>query len=255
MKLFSSASYTFPAMFSVTLHAVLFVLVVWGWQAAPKEKKIVVPRYIDAKFVELKAKAPKVAPPKPEPKVIDVAKQQAEKEQRLKETEAKRKAEQAATKKADDKRKEDERIKKEKAAAAEQKRKDELALAEQQKRIQDQVEQELKQEDQMLEAEQAEATAQSYTALIANRLIQNWNRPPSARNGMQCRLTIQLVPTGRIVGVTISKSSGNAAFDRSAEQAAWKAEQFSELQGMDSITFEKYFRKLDVLFDPQDLRL
>jgi len=255
MRLFNSASYTFPAVLSVALHAGLFTLLVWGWEAAPTDKKIVVPKYIDAKVVELKAKAPKVAPPKPEPKVIDVAKQQADQERRQQEAEAKRKAEQAAIKKEQDKRKEEERIKKEKAAVAEKKRQEELALAEQQKRIQEQIEQELEQEDQMLQAEENEATAQSYQALISNRIKQNWSRPPSARNGMKCRLLIQLVPTVRITGVTVTESSGNAAFDRSAEQAAWKTEQFPELKGMDSVVFEQYFRQLDVLFEPQDLRL
>ena len=63
------------------------------------------------------------------------------------------------------------------------------------------------------------------------------------------------MPTGRIVGVTIIESSGDRAFDQAAQQAAFKADQFKEIQGMDSAIFEKYFRKVKVVFSPEDLRL
>ena len=84
---------------------------------------------------------------------------------------------------------------------------------------------------------------------------ENWNRPPSARRGMETMIRLQLVPTGRVVGVTVLKSSGDSAFDRSVEQAAFKADQFIELQKMSPSLFEKKFRQVDVLFSPQDLRL
>jgi colicin import membrane protein len=72
---------------------------------------------------------------------------------------------------------------------------------------------------------------------------------------MKCELIIQLVPTGRVVNVTIASSSGNGAFDRSAEQAVLKAEQFRELQQLEPEVFERYFRELRIVFNPQDLRL
>lgn len=253
MRLFNSASYTFPALLSIALHAGLFVLVVWGWQAAPSEKQVKVPRYIDAKFVELEAKAPEAAPPKPKPKTIDLAAQRAEQERRRREQEAKRREEQRiAAEKAEQERKEKER--QEKLAEQERLQK-ELELAERQQQLEDQLTDTLEDEEQMLQAIEAEATAQSYLALISEGIRQNWSRPPSARNGMKTRLLIQLVPTGRVVEVTVLESSGNAAFDRSAVQAVWRAEQFQELQEMDSTVFEQHFRQLRILFEPQDLRL
>ncbi len=236
------------------MHAGILALVAWGWKSAPLEKKTVAPKFIEAKLVELKATAPKVAPPKPKPKKIDVAAKQAEKERQRKEEDKKRKADQAKKIKAENEKKEklkQEKIKKEQAEK-ERKAREEL---EAQKRIEDQLSESLAEEDEMLMAEQNEATAQSYLALITSRIKQNWSRPPSARNGMKCRLMIELVPTGRVVGVTITESSGNSAFDRSAQQAVWKVEQFSELQKVESAVFEQYFRRLPVLFEPQDLRL
>ncbi|MBT4163062.1 MAG: hypothetical protein HOE54_17285, partial [Gammaproteobacteria bacterium] len=38
--------------------------------------------------------------------------------------------------------------------------------------------------------------AMAYVAQIQREIIQNWSRPPSARNGMQAILRVHLVPTG-----------------------------------------------------------
>ena len=67
---------------------------------------------------------------------------------------------------------------------------------------------------------------------------------------MEAVISIRLVPTGRVVGVTVLQSSGDIAFDRSVEQAAFKAEQFVELQEMDAGLFERRFRQVDVAFSP-----
>ena len=72
---------------------------------------------------------------------------------------------------------------------------------------------------------------------------------------METHIRIRLVPTGRVVGLTIIKSSGDIAFDRSVEQAVRKVDQFVELQTMDSRLFELKFRSVDVAFSPEDLRL
>src|SRR5690606_4528896 len=90
-------------------------------------------------------------------------------------------------------------------------------------------EQALAQEELQLAEQSYAVEAQSYMSAIAQRIEQNWSRPPSARNGMQCELRIQLVPTGRVVNVDVIKSSGDSLFDRSAVQAVKKAEQFPEV--------------------------
>lgn len=97
--------------------------------------------------------------------------------------------------------------------------------------------------------------ASTYIALITDRIKNNWNRPPSARNNMQTELALRLVPTGEVVSVRVVKSSGNPAFDRSAESAVLKAGRFPELQQLPARVFEQNFRRLTLMFRPEDLRL
>jgi colicin import membrane protein len=71
---------------------------------------------------------------------------------------------------------------------------------------------------------------------------------------MEVLLALQLIPTGEVVSVTVVRSSGNTAFDRSAINAVEKAERFPELQNLPSREFEKTFRRFRLLFRPEDLR-
>jgi colicin import membrane protein len=100
----------------------------------------------------------------------------------------------------------------------------------------------------------ADEMAASYAALIQQTVINYWSRPPSARNGMEALLAIQLIPTGEVVSVSMLKSSGNTAFDRSAINAVEKAGSFPELKNLPSREFEKTFRRFRLLFRPEDLR-
>ena len=96
-----------------------------------------------------------------------------------------------------------------------------------------------------------EAVAQSFRYGIYQRVVSNWSRPPSARNGMQARLQVELVPTGDVVAVMLVESSGNAAFDQSAEAAVKKAGRFEVPK--ENALFERYFRRFTLLFKPEDL--
>lgn len=102
-----------------------------------------------------------------------------------------------------------------------------------------------------LAQEEDEARAQSYRFGIYQRVVANWSRPPSARNGMEARLLVELIPTGEVVGVTIVESSGSGAFDRSAEAAVRKARTFEVPREPD--LFERHFRRFSLLFRPEDL--
>ena len=109
-------------------------------------------------------------------------------------------------------------------------------------------------EDQELAANASDAdnaAAATYRAGIYQRIVDNWSRPPSARNGMEVELRVELVPTGDVVAVTILRSSGNAAFDQSAEAAVRKARRFEVPK--ESRLFEQRFRRFNLLFRPEDL--
>ena len=95
--------------------------------------------------------------------------------------------------------------------------------------------------------------AMAYVAQIQREIVQNWSRPPSARNGMEALLRVLLIPTGEVVDVKVEDSSGNGAFDRSAVLAVTKARRF--VVPTDSQRFERDFREFTVLFRPDDLRL
>jgi colicin import membrane protein len=114
------------------------------------------------------------------------------------------------------------------------------------------------------QAEEAQAAAlqaartesqlvQSATGLIQQIVQENWSRPPSARNGMRAILQIRMLPTGELVEATITQSSGDPAFDRSAENAVYRAAPFTELQQLPINIFNTNFRSLSLIFEPEDL--
>jgi len=108
-------------------------------------------------------------------------------------------------------------------------------------------------EEEMAVATVGELSA-SYASLIQQTVVNYWSRPPSARNGMETLLQIQLIPTGEVVSVTVLKGSGSSAFDRSAINAVEKAGSFPELRNLPSGEFERTFRRFRLLFRPEDLR-
>jgi len=92
-----------------------------------------------------------------------------------------------------------------------------------------------------------------YAGIIKRIISQNWQIPPSARNGMMTEVRLQLVPTGEVVAVNIIQSSGNEVFDRSVLQAVERADRFIELQDLENAVFERNFRTFTLVFRPEDL--
>jgi len=142
------------------------------------------------------------------------------------------------------------------AREAEQRRQQELAEAQRQ---QEALERERQRQQEAAEAAAAELASsefemvQSGTALIQQLVQEQWSRPPSARNGMRAILQIRLLPTGELVDATVTQSSGDPAFDRSAENAVYRAAPFRELQALPANVFNENFRSLSLIFQPEDL--
>ncbi len=259
--------YSIATLVSLALHGGLLWLVMSTWHTEPEPPRLKRPEFVKATLVELKAKAPKKVEKgrKADPvKKIDLAAQrkkaQAEKK-RIEKAKADKKQQLAKQKAERDKaaRKKAQKARQAKEAAAKAKaakqKAEKQALEKKRQAEQAAIEKALQEEEMML-AQQAEAqVVNSYKAVIMDRIAQKWSRPPSARRGMQCELVIQLVPTGKIITVNIVKGSGNAAFDRSAEQAVHAVDQIPELQGMDIGVFERNFRTIHLLFNPEDRRL
>ena len=246
-----SISYALGITFSLTIHGLIIAAMYGGWKAEP-ERVVIQPRFIDAKLVEL---APKQKVVKKKKNTGENAAQRKRDSQRRRAAEKKKAdALKSRQRQAELDRKEKERLAKEREEQRERAERERLAELQRQQKEQEFADA-IAEEQRLVNAEKDEREANSYRQLIQQRLSENWNRPPSARRGMETMIRLQLVPTGRVVGVTVLKSSGDSAFDRSVEQAAFKADQFTELQKMSPSLFEKKFRQVDVLFSPQDLRL
>ena len=90
-----------------------------------------------------------------------------------------------------------------------------------------------------------------FSNLIRDQVIMNWKQPSSARKGMTVEILITLVPTGEIIEVNLTKSSGNQAFDNSALNAVQKVSKFESLD-MGRKLFDNHFRKFTLVFNPDN---
>ena len=207
-------------LFSFILHSLVIYFLVGKWGETTKPSKVISPKYIQAKLVNLdnavKPKPKKASKPKPKPKPKKASKPKPKPKPK--------------------------KVSKPK-------------LQEDREEIKRHVPDALEAEKQLALDQDNEKLTASYSAYIMERIEANWNRPPSARRGMEVALIIQLVPTGQVISVTMVKSSGSEAFDRSAQQAVHKVGRFERLQQLDAQAFEKNFRKLRLVFRPDDLRL
>ena len=267
-----------PMVLSVGMHSLLLILILGNWDFFKKEEETYKPHFVTATLVDLTPKA-KAAPPQIKEQVLDskayedMKHLKKQEEQRRKEAEAqvqkqkdaqakaaaeaeqlkqqKIKEEQAKAAKA---KAEAERKKKlaeeQQKAEAEKKRKQEQQAQEEQRRIQAA----LQKEEKIIAESNDEANVKSYNELIAERVSQNWSRPPSARRGMIAVFNIDMLPNGQVVGVQLIQSSGSDAFDRSAEQAIRKVDRFTEIKDMPIGIFERNFRHFKFAFNPEDLR-
>lgn len=248
--------YATAVLCSVALHGLLLAIIVLGWTPAHQTVSVK-PRYIQATLLQIEpaqSPAPKVTRPPPETRRQVQEKQRAaaaarEKKQR----EARILKEQLAERARQAKQREDEQRRQRETQA--RKRKVEEAR---QRALERAFAEALEVEERQQSAEQDAQLVSSYSAYIRDRIASNWSRPPSARRGMEVELSIQLVPTGRVVSVAVVRSSGNDAFDRSAEQAVHKVEHFERLQELSQKqprVFESSFRRFRLVFTPDDLRL
>lgn len=209
-----------------------------------------------------------------------VEKRRKEEERKKQAAEQKRKEEEKRKSEAEKKRKEEERriaaerdrIKQEKLEAeAELKRiEDENRKAEaEQKRLEDEKrkaeaerqrieeekrkkeEEEARREQLALEQQaQDKITLQNIVAEIYRVVAGNFNKTGLPK-GLECVLSVQTVPGGEVISVTINKPSGNEVFDRRAMTAVQKASPLP--LPSDSAVFERMrLRKFNFIFKPED---
>lgn len=230
-------SYSGPLLLALLVHLAALTALHGGWfPGVEPESRAIKPNLVQSQLIVMQPKAPPRPKPKPAPKPAAETPKVAEPEPQA-QPEPRRNREAEAL--------EDQRQRKlaEQALEAQRHRLAELA--------QNSFAQALAEEASELAADQDLSAAQSFRFGIYQRVVANWSRPPSARNGMQARLLVELIPTGAVVGVTVVESSGSSAFDRSAEAAVRKARAFDVPREPD--LFERHFRRFSLLFKPEDL--
>ena len=248
--------YSLPFLLALVLHVGAAWSLYQNWDKQTKVSDFVKPETVMANLI--------VMQPKSKPKVDLAAQQQAQNLQAARAREKKAQEEALAAKRKQEELEKQRQQKAEELKAEElkqlqeeaaHKQAEEQALQERLQRLAEladsSFDQALAAESQALEASDDELIAQSFKAGIRQKIMANWSRPPSARNGMKATLVIELIPTGEVVSVTITQSSGNTAFDRSAERAVRGAGRF-EVPSENSI-FEAHFRQVYLLFQPEDL--
>lgn len=182
-----------------------------------------------------------------------IARKKTEEEKKKKAAEeAKKKAEAEKKKQADDARK--------KAAAEEAKKKAAQQAA--RKSAEDKKAQalaELLAEDTQYQQAMADTVGDQVAGSLDDLLIklvsEQWQRPPSARNGMSVEVLIEMLPDGTITNASVTRSSGDRPFDNSAVAAVRNVGRIQQMQQLDRATFDAMYRQRRVIFKPEDLSL
>ncbi|MDK2779364.1 MAG: cell envelope integrity protein TolA [Pseudomonadota bacterium] len=263
--------YSLPVVVSVVLHLAVAALFLWHW---PTEHKVPepVPQHVIANIVQEENQAVKQRQEKAEQerKRKALAEKRAAERKKQQLAEKKRQQQQAQKQLAEQKKRQQEKVLQEKKLAEQQAREkaaQEKAAkekaeqqarerAEQEKALQQQLAREQAEAERRAEqeaikrAEQAAAMKADAVTQIKNKVQSVWRYPPAVRPDQEVGVHITLVPTGEVIDVRIIQSSGNAALDRSVEQAIRKASPLPVPQ--DPRVFEQSFRNFTIKFRPEN---
>lgn len=144
------------------------------------------------------------------------------------ETERKREAEAERQKQAEAERQKQAEAERKRVVEIERKQKEE---AERRKAAADARAQEAREAElrsQMEEEEGREQAANSgllnqYIAMIEQRIVRNWNRPPSARAGLECEVRVAQSPGGTVLSVQLGRCNADEAVRQSIEAAVMRS--------------------------------
>ncbi|GAB2879929.1 cell envelope integrity protein TolA [Microbulbifer echini] len=258
--------YALAIVVSLLLHGALITAITYGWEASSMPERKPMPKFVQAKLVTIEAATPQKKLPKKVDKVQQRAQREAE-QKRQAEVERKRRAALERKKKLEAEKKRKAKVEAErKAREAKAQRENERKEKERKKKeLQEQLEKErqssfdeaLEDEEDLLDANEAQQAMASVGQAIRQQIEAVWSRPPSARNGMTIKVKINFVPTGRVVATNIVEGSGNTALDRSVLTAIRRVEVFpevAELAREEPTIFEREVRTTILNFIVEDLR-
>lgn len=89
--------------------------------------------------------------------------------------------------------------------------------------------------------------------VLVERIIANWVRPASAKNGMSVDIVFKMSRAGVINEAKVVQSSGDQAFDKSATDAILNVNAVTEIQELSDQTYQKLYKERRVRFSPEAL--
>lgn len=104
-----------------------------------------------------------------------------------------------------------------------------------------------------LSTAQAQKPLESVDGILVERIVQNWKRPKSARNGMFVDVEIQMSRDGVVKSVKVVRSSGDKPFDLAATAAVVGVKKIAEMKLVSDATYEQLYRKRHIRLKPEDL--
>lgn len=219
--------------YALVVHVALIAIMVvsFKWTDKPaieskdKGEEIVRAVTVDAEKIDKELKKIKTAERKKQRELEKAAKQaeMARRREERKLAEAKKKN--LAEQKALEQKRHEEQKRLQELEARRKQEEERLQKAEQQKR-EEELRNKLQVEQERLAREsdkQRQSVINQYKAMIEAKVRQNWIVPAGATEGMSCEIRVRLIPSGDVIQVQLTKSSGDSTFDRSVENAVHKA--------------------------------
>ena len=92
--------------------------------------------------------------------------------------------------------------------------------------------------------------ADKFSLMIIDTIEGAWLKPKNIQDGLVCDLRIQINKNGRIINVSLLRSSGNIRFDNSAIKAVKRVETFNFFSKMDAKIYQSNFKNIMLTFNP-----
>ena len=268
--------YPTALVWAFVIHIVAFVAIVMSFKSADpkisavKQEKVIEAVAIDEKKIKAeinklkkddarkkqeqkrlqdKARKAKKERQKEEKKLRALKKKQKEQEQINKKKQIAEKKRLAQLEKDRIAQEQQEKIRLKKLSDLEKKEQERKAqLEREEKQRKEKIEKKKQQEQEEKRRQQELNEIGKYTGLINAKVSRNWIYLDSYGKDLKCIIQIQLLPSGDVINAKVIKSSGNIAFDRSAELAALKASPLPVPKDTD--LFQREFRTVNLDFEP-----
>ncbi|MBI3779338.1 MAG: cell envelope integrity protein TolA [Gammaproteobacteria bacterium] len=236
-------------VYAVLVHAAVIGLAVIGfrWSMAPSTEPVVQAVVVP----EQAARKPEAADNRRAQEEEEARKKAEAEKRRQAELKKKQEEEQAQQRLITERRKKEVAEKEKQKRAAELERKNEAKRRQKltEQSLQEQLAAEEKQRTDVARAARAATVVDKYKALIRQRVSRSWNRPVGVAKGLKCVVRVRLTPAGEVLSADVVGRSGNEIFDRSVENAVFKA---APLPLPEDPTLFDNFREIEFLFSPEE---